>query len=387
MKFIFYKSLNEDKIIYQLMKLSQGDISVEKELLGNLFEKSYELGLDGNLVKSYICYLIACDENVFSLTAESAGLEMDETLKEFAIQDMRHLLEMLKLSTVQIELKNKRQLSDEEYLEDLIFEEMTEHELLNVLIKYYETHGAGVMNQYKAFKWDRTTGLIGIKNCDSIRLEHLLGCDYQKKALIENTEKFLEGKEANNVLLFGDSGTGKSSSIKALLNTYYRDGLRLVELSKSDFIDFNKILKSLKQRGLKFIFFLDDLSFEEFETEYKYMKALIEGGVEVKPNNILIYATSNRRHLIRETWEERQGQDVHISDTRQEKLSLADRFGLSLTFTSPSQNAYLEIVLDLAKRYKINLPENILREEAIKWELIHGGRSGRVAKQFIQSLN
>ena len=137
---------------------------------------------------------------------------------------------------------------------------------------------------------------------------------------------------------------------------------------------------------MKFILFLDDLSFEEFETEYKYMKALIEGGIEIKPVNVLIYATSNRRHLIRETWEERQGEDVHIADTRQEKLSLSDRFGLSLTFTSPNQNIYLEMVYKMAHQYHIELPENLLREKALQWELMHGGRSGRVAKQFIQSL-
>ena len=282
---------------------------------------------------------------------------------------------------IELQLKKKEKDVFEAVYEAFDSAESAE-EILDTLIKFYHTYGAGRMNLYPAFKWRSGKGLVGIK----IRLEDLVGCDYQKECLIHNTENFLKGKEANNALLSGDRGTGKSSSVKALLNAYYDQGLRLIELSKSDFKDFNEILKCIKNRGLKFILFLDDLSFEEFETDYKYMKALIEGGVEVKPDNVLIYATSNRRHLIRETWDDRKGEDVNVSDTRQEKLSLSDRFGLTLTFTSPNQNIYLEMVYKIASQYHISLPEHILREKALQWELLHGGRSGRVAKQFIQSL-
>ena len=262
-----------------------------------------------------------------------------------------------------------------------------EHKVLDSLLSYYNKNGAGIMNKYKAFKWSKESGLIGIENCDPITFENLIGNDRQKSIIIKNTEDFLKGYDANNVLLFGDSGTGKSSSVKALLNTYYKKGLRLIELNKSDFMDLNKILSYIKNRGLKFILFLDDLSFEEFESEYKHMKALIEGGVEIRPKNVLIYATSNSRHLIRETWNDRQGEDIHVSDTRQEKYSLSERFGITLTFTSSTQEEYLNIVKGLVKDKGIDIDENILREKAIQWSMLSSGFTGRVAKQFVASLN
>lgn len=387
MAFIVYTSLNHNAVLKNIKAMRDDEQSAGyEETLAQLLEESYEADLDRHLLKMYLCYLIAMDENVFSLTAEKEGENIDSVLCELALKDIKLIMDIFNrpLIDITLESKNKQPLLNDLY--DFLEEGPTPKEVVNYLVSYYKHFGAGKMNRYKAFKWDQKEGLIGIDHCDPILLSELIGCDYQKASLVKNTENFLNGKEANNVLLFGDSGTGKSSCVKALLNTYYKDGLRLIDLSKADFMFFNKILKCVKNRGLKYIIFLDDLSFEEFETEYKYMKALIEGGVEVKPNNVLIYATSNRRHLIRETWDERQGQDVHITDTRQEKLSLSDRFGLALTFTSPNQNAYLEIVFSLAKAYNLQIEERLLREKAIQWELIHGGRSGRVAKQFIQSL-
>lgn len=361
------------------------EYSLEQEVVSELIEMAYQLEWGGDLLKKYICYEIITDENVLTLSAEKQGSEIDETLKELALQDIAQLKNLFHSQIVTIQLKEEKQ--DKSNVIYEVFERgASEGEILECILRFHETYGAGVMNRYPAFKWRTGEGLVGVSQCDPIKLEDLVGCDYQKQLLVHNTESFLQGKEANNVLLFGDRGTGKSSSVKALLNAYYDQGLRIIELSKSDFKDFNVILKYIKRRGLKFILFLDDLSFEEFETDYKYMKALIEGGVEVKPDNVLIYATSNRRHLIRETWEERQGEDVHVADTRQEKLSLSDRFGLTLTFTSPNQNIYLEMVYKIAEQYQLQLPKNHLREKALQWELLHGGRSGRVAKQFIQSL-
>ena len=387
MKFIFYTSLNQNKIVANINKLREHkNKDLYYETLAMLLEESYINHLGRNLFKMYLCYLIAQDENPFSLSAEKEGRAMDEKLKALAIHDMAILIELFQLQIIEEELSYE----DDESFYNTIYEFLENNaspkELLEALAGFYHYFGAGTMNRYRAFKWDTKEGLIGITQCDPIRLETLIGCDYQKEVLIKNTENFLKGKACNNVLLFGDSGTGKSSCVKALLNQYAKEGLRIIDLSKADFLHFNKILSKLKGRGLKFIVFLDDLSFEEFETEYKYMKALIEGGVEIKPDNVMIYATSNRRHLIRETWNERQGEEVHIADTQQEKLSLADRFGIALTFTSPNQEAYLKIVLELANEQGIDLPEHVLRERAIKWELVHGGRSGRVAKQFINSL-
>ena len=221
-------------------------------------------------------------------------------------------------------------------------------------------------------------------------LDDLIGYESQKQKLIENTEAFVKGKKANNVLLFGDAGTGKSTSIKAILNKYYSQGLRMIEVYKHEFKDLSTIISEIKNRNYRFIIYMDDLSFEEFEIEYKYLKAVIEGGLETKPDNILIYATSNRRHLIRETWSDRSDMskdELHRSDTMQEKLSLVARFGVTIGYYRPSQQEYFDIVINLAKKYpEIRLTEDELRLEANKWELSHGGISGRTAQQFINHL-
>ena len=221
-------------------------------------------------------------------------------------------------------------------------------------------------------------------------LDDLIGYEEQKKKLIANTEAFVEGRKANNVLLFGDAGTGKSTSIKAILNQYYSRGLRMIEIYKHQFQDLNSVISQIKNRNYKFIIYMDDLSFEEFEIEYKYLKAVIEGGLETKPENVLIYATSNRRHLIRETWSDRSDMsqdELHRSDTMQEKLSLVARFGVTIGYYKPSQKEYFNIVTTLARKYpEITLTDDELRLEANKWELSHGGISGRTAEQFITYL-
>ncbi|WP_180270693.1 ATP-binding protein [Sporanaerobium hydrogeniformans] len=386
MSFLFYTGFNNNTIIQNVEQLiMKREETLYTKTLSLLLEESYKWDLVGNIFESYLVYCIATSENPFSLWAEKKGAQMDEQVLDLARGDLEKLCYLYKHQPFKEEIKGNKT-KNLEVLEKLL-ETVTDSKMcIRQLAEYYHFYGAGKMNGYKAFKWNEKAGFIGISECDPIMLDELIGCEYQKEALIKNTENFLAGKVANNVLLFGDSGTGKSSLVKALLNTYVEKGLRMIDLSKADFFHFNSISNELRKRGLKFIIFLDDLSFEEFETEYKYMKALIEGGVEIKPNNVLIYATSNRRHLIRETWDERVGQDVHIKDTRQEKLSLSERFGMTLTFTSPDQKAYLTIVEDLAQKHGIVLPENVLREKAIQWELVHGGRSGRVAKQFILSL-
>lgn len=205
-----------------------------------------------------------------------------------------------------------------------------------------------------------------------------------KKKLIENTEAFVQGRKANNCLLFGDAGTGKSSSIKAILNQYYDQGLRMIEIYKHQFQDLNDVIAQIKNRNYRFIIYMDDLSFEEFEIEYKYLKAVIEGGLEKKPENVLIYATSNRRHLIRENFSDKEEirEDMHTSDTVQEKLSLEARFGVSIYFGAPDKKQFQEIVKVLAQRQKVRISEEELLYEANKWELSHGGLSGRTARVY-----
>ena len=190
--------------------------------------------------------------------------------------------------------------------------------------------------------------------------------------------------------MFGDSGTGKSTSIKAIVNQYYERGLRLIEIYKHQFKDLSNVIAQIKNRNYKFIIYMDDLSFEEFEIEYKFLKAVIEGGVETKPENILIYATSNRRHLIKETWNDRNDVEMengmHKSDTIEEKMSLVNRFGVTINYSKPSQKEYFNIVVELASKNSIKMSEDELKAEANKWELSHGGISGRTAQQFITYL-
>ena len=226
-----------------------------------------------------------------------------------------------------------------------------------------------------------------INNMDKVMLDDLIGYEIQKKKLVENTEAFVQGRKANNALLFGDSGTGKSTSIKAIVNEYYDQGLRMIEIYKHQFKDLSIVIADIKNRNYKFIIYMDDLSFEEFEIEYKFLKAVIEGGVETKPDNILIYATSNRRHLIKETWNDRSDMEsangLHRSDTIEEKLSLVNRFGCQINYSKPSQKEYFNIVVNLAKKNGLTMTEEELCAEANKWELSHGGISGRTAQQFI----
>lgn len=221
-------------------------------------------------------------------------------------------------------------------------------------------------------------------------MDDLVGYELAKKKLIDNTEAFVRGRKANNCLLFGDAGTGKSSSIKGILNRYYEEGLRIIEVYKHQFQDLNEVIAQIKNRNYKFIIYMDDLSFEEFEIEYKYLKAVIEGGLEKKPENILIYATSNRRHLVRERAGDKleimDQDDLHSSDTVQEKLSLVYRFGVRIYFGAPNKKEFQNIVRVLAKRYGVNMPEEELLLEANKWELSHGGLTGRTAQQFIDYL-
>ena len=265
-------------------------------------------------------------------------------------------------------------------------------EFMKDMVQFYKDFGVGKLGLHKAFRVGHDENdnveIQPITRIAHVKLEDLVGYEIPKQKLIENTEAFVRGRKANNCLLFGDAGTGKSSSIKGILNRYYDEGLRIIEVYKHQFQDLNDVIAQIKNRNYKFIIYMDDLSFEEFEIEYKYLKAVIEGGLEKKPKNVLIYATSNRRHLIRETFRDKQDrdEDMHTNDTVQEKLSLVARFGVTIYFGSPDKKAFQEIVRVLAKKNGINMPEEQLLLEANAWELSHGGLSGRTAQQFIDYL-
>lgn len=394
---LLYRSLLHDPIIYKMCDFFDSkEKTPPSQLLAELIQSGEQLGLEGNLGASYLLHRIATDENILSITAEKTGGTIGSSLREAALHDISILRKLLLQEPLTPHIASyvptavNSQTTTAELKSLFLSEEKTvpTEALLQQLLVHYATWGYSELAFYKAFRWKPNRGLDGILHCDSIRLEELVGYERQKAALVQNTEAFLQGKPAHNILLSGDRGTGKSSSVKALINHYFTQGLRLVEVAKQDLPFFHELLQNLRTKGKKFIIFLDDLSFEEFEIEYKHLKSVMEGGIENKPKNVLIYATSNRRHLIRENWSDRNDnpEDIHRFDTMNEKISLSDRFGITLTYLSPNQEEYLNIVKELANRHGLSLSEDQLIAQALKWERAHAGRSGRTARDFIISV-
>jgi uncharacterized protein len=260
---------------------------------------------------------------------------------------------------------------------------------LSALASRYQKCGIGIFAAAKALRW-RKDKLEGIDSPEQIQLTDLVGYDWQQTALKQNTEALLAGHTALNVLLYGSRGSGKSALIKGLMSEYGDRGLRLIELNKADMMHLPEVIEQIRSSPLKFIIFIDDLSFEDEEDSYKALKVVLEGNLTARPTNVAVYATSNRRHLIREFFEDRprpsSADEVHAWDTVQEKLSLSDRFGLTLTFEPADQDTYLKIVRHLAQRYQIHLPDQELTHQALQWAVRHNVRSGRTARQFIDYM-
>jgi predicted AAA+ superfamily ATPase len=268
--------------------------------------------------------------------------------------------------------------------------------LVEALCAYYRRQGLGMFARYRAFRWrPAAKGSPGhlepASSTDPIRLADLKGYDEARQAFLENLEGFVAGRPANNVLLYGERGTGKSSTVKAALNEYADRGLRLVELSPLDALDVSSVLSVLRCRPERYLLFLDDLSFNDDDVRYRGLKALLEGSVEPLPDNVILAATSNRRHLMPETFAEREGGvrldgEIHQVDAVEEKLSLSDRFGLVVSFYSPDQETYLSIVRHLAERAALRVPKTELEAGALRWAIQNNGRSGRAAAQYIRHL-
>lgn len=257
----------------------------------------------------------------------------------------------------------------------------------SILNSFHLQSGSGIFCRYLAFRWDGPEKkLVGIQRPDPVRLENLIGYEGERAQVIENTERLLAGSPASNLLLYGDRGTGKSSTVKALIHRYGIKGLRIVEIPRHCLTDYLSIIQSLEGPGLKFILFVDDLSYEENETDYKALKSILDGSLQAKPDNVAIYATSNLRHLVREYFDDRKG-DVHGGDTLQEKLSLSERFAVTVLFLSPDQELYLRIVEGLARQKGLALSSGELKARALEWERWNNGRSGRTARQFIDLLD
>lgn len=382
------------------------------ECMKRLMELAASHGFSGNLWHSFLSFLLVNNENAYSCACEIRGA-VDGSINAVALHDFAIMKELFDFDLTQLgtyfavdcmdavlcyeapensgRLFNKR-------IRDRIAE-LTAHleaaedveTFKDAVAEFYREFGVGKLGLHKAFRVAHAEDgvrIVPITNIAHVKLDDLVGYELAKQKLIDNTEAFVNGREANNCLLYGDAGTGKSTSIKAIANQYYDRGLRLIEIYKHQFCDLNDVIAQIKNRNYKFIIYMDDLSFEEFEIEYKYLKAVIEGGLEKKPDNVLIYATSNRRHLIRESFSDKEEvrEDMHTSDTVQEKLSLYARFGVTIYYGAPDKKEFQKIVTALAEKYQVRMETEELLLEANKWELAHGGLSGRTAQQFINYL-
>ena len=424
-RLILYRDLGKDNILLKLSGIFQ-DYEQQKGIPAELITRIYEqmkalldlatcYGFDKNLWHNYLTFLLLTNENSFSMTSEKVGAN-DGSVNHFAKDDFAIFLKLFHFDFSPIEkdlgidcfsticnyhaIQKKERMYNKNVSEkvQLVSEQLEKAEdaeaFFRIITDFYAAYGVGMFGLNRAFRirhLEDGVEFLPINNTERVMLCDLIGYEIQKKKLIDNTEAFIKGLPCNNVLLCGDAGTGKSTSIKALLNEYYDQGLRMIEIYKHQFKDLSNIIAQVKNRNYRFIIYMDDLSFEEFEIEYKYLKAVIEGGMETKPDNVLIYATSNRRHLIKETWNDRDDLEMdnglHRSDTMQEKLSLVARFGVTIYYGKPSKKEFNTIVTELRKRYpSITCSDEELCAEANKWELSHGGISGRTAQQFINYM-
>lgn len=408
----------KDTLLEDIVKVENNEL-MPNIIIKKLLSFAREYNVVGNVWKTYIAYYLLTNENAFSLSYEH-NAHSNDSYYHLAKLDMCIIKELYGFDLKQTGLFdkataeiladfNQKSISKRKYAGARVMTfaknlELCEdaNQMLDCTRDYYVNNGAGLLGLNKAFRIIQEKGendciptgtdssLQPIFNMENKTLSDLVGYEMQKQELVDNTEAFLNGQKSNNVLLYGDGGTGKSSSIKAIINRYADKGLKVIEVYKHQFIYINDIIRSIKERNYKFILFMDDLSFEEFEIEYKYLKAIIEGGLESKPSNVLIYATSNRRHIIRETWSDKQGRnednDLHRSDTMQEKLSLVARFGLTIYYENPSRKEFFNIVRELAKRNNVSLDENKLEILASRWDMEGRGKSGRSAEQFINYI-
>ncbi|MGM9969620.1 MAG: ATP-binding protein [Anaeroplasma sp.] len=363
--------------------------------ISRLISFGIENGLTGNLWKKFIVYTLIFNLNSFTKSIEFGLPYSGES--NYIDDDLKYFYDLYMMDTSSLAEINDfkfKQDKDESYLSKLINEcenKIDNKDFINfkeTILSFYINYGVGEMAIYRAFRVDNKE-LLPIKNIINVSFDDLIGYEEQKRLLIDNTENFLNGNAYNNVLLYGDSGTGKSTSIKALLTTYFNKGLRIIEVYKHQMEDISRIIYSLKERPYHYIIYMDDLSFEEDEISYKYLKSVIEGGIEAKPDNVVIYATSNRRHLIRENFSDNATimDDLHRNETQAEKLSLSYRFGLQIYYGSLSVKQFRAMVKELARKNDLSIPEDILIKEASAWELTYGSLSGRCAEQFIKYIS
>lgn len=420
-KLLLYTGFDKSEVFYDMAWLmdkrkapgmDEKKTEVFYKCIHKLIEFAGTHGFYGNIWHCYLANLLVNSENTYSKACEIRGC-VEGTVNQAALYDIRifkdffdydfakyalslgiseySMIENYESNRQESKVYNSRICARICELAAKFKDTQSPEEMKDILTDFYKDYGVGKFGLHKSFRIVHDDGGVHIEpilNIAHVYLDDLVGYEIAKEKLVDNTDAFVAGRKANNCLLYGDAGTGKSSSIKAIANEYYEKGLRIIECYKHQFQDLNEVIAGIKNRNYKFIIYMDDLSFEDFEIEYKYLKAVIEGGLEKKPDNVLIYATSNRRHLVREKFsdkEERQD-DLHRGDTVQEKLSLVSRFGVTIYFGAPDKKEFQNIVKVLARRYGIQMEEEELLLEANKWEIAHGGLSGRTAQQFMDYL-
>ena len=371
---------------------------LQSEVAALLIQQAEKLGISGNLLPAYIVHLLAEGGNVAARTIEAVG-SYGKGLLDSLGDDMILLLPYLKVKTTVVIgrdnpfLNNYHPAKEEQnQFETKLLQRLVEMKTITSaarhLLRHYEKWGSGMMARYTAFRVGAGGTLIGIADFPVFNWDDLLGYEDQKYKLLTNTQNFMEGRPANNVLLTGARGTGKSTGVKALAAMFAADGLRLIQIGRDQLELVAPVLEKLNEiRSKKFILFFDDLSFDEGESGYKYLKSAIDGSVTAQPDNVLIYATSNRRHLLKETWSDRNDAleaEVYRQDSANESISLSDRFGLILHYSTPSQEEYLQIIDHELRKAGVHLSKEELRLEGVRWEMEHSGRNGRIANQFVK---
>lgn len=378
---VIFKGLKQRNVIKKLLlalEACEGDDkqeAVEKysDFVAQLYTHS------DNLTR-YVLRLALENENLYMLR-KGEGKETGMLLDECLANELMVLQELSRVSSEEIISK----IGYDGFLPRYKTEELDFSQIYADRIHQINQYGYGIYAHYHVFVV-KDGEIVPVEYPDPIRLSQLSGYERERGEVIDNTMALLKGKPTNNVLLYGDCGTGKSSTVKAIANEFYPNGLRLIELKKKQLHEIPSIVNIISKNPLKFIIFIDDLSFTEDDDDFAALKAILEGSVASTASNLAIYATSNRRHLVRETFSAREGDEIHFNDTMQELLSLSDRFGLTVTFSKPDKQLFLSVVRDLARQYSLKMPEDEVCAKAEAFAIARGGRSPRVAKQFVEYL-
>lgn len=405
------RDLLEDAVIQKLVEVIEikrknlsspeaniTDSYLQHELAALLIQQAEKLGISGNVLPAYIVHLLVEGGNTAAKAIETAGSYGNGLLE--SMEDDMYLLRPYLSAETSIVIGNDYYYLDnyqpaksevnhfENDLKNRLLQLKTTRAVAKHLLEHYKKWGSGMLARYTAFRIGTGGTLIGIAEFPVFKWDDLLGYEEQKYKLLTNTQNFMEGRPANNVLLTGARGTGKSTGVKALASMFSARGLRLIQITRDQLELVAPVLEKLNEiHSKKFILFFDDLSFDEGESSYKYLKSAIDGSVTAQPDNVLIYATSNRRHLLKETWSDRNDAleaEVYRQDSANESISLSDRFGLILHYSTPSQDEYLQIIDHELRKAGVRLSKEELRLEGLRWEMEHSGRNGRIANQFVK---